>query len=173
MENEVNSKSIILNNGVILGIASILISVTLYALGAHLDPHWSTSVLSGGLFIGLIVVGITKYKEANGGFLSWGQGVKIGVGISIIAALLGVVYNYIFMNFIEPDFMTQIMDLQNQKLIDQGMSEEQIEATNALTENFKSPGIMAATGIIASAIGGFIISAIVAAIMKKSQEEQY
>ncbi|MFT6749623.1 MAG: hypothetical protein ACJAQ1_001573, partial [Flavobacterium sp.] len=57
MENEVNSKSIILNNGVILGIASILISVTLYALGEHLDPHWSTSLLSGALFIGMIVLG--------------------------------------------------------------------------------------------------------------------
>jgi Co/Zn/Cd efflux system component len=40
-------------------------------------------------------------------------------------------------------------------------------------KKFQSPGIMAAMGIIMYAIGGFIVSAIGAAIMKKSEEEQY
>ncbi|ARV05213.1 DUF4199 domain-containing protein [Polaribacter sp. SA4-10] len=173
MENQANSKNLIINNGVILGVASVLLSLTLYAMGMHLDPHWSTSVISGALFIGLIVFGIKKFKEVNGGFLSWGQGVKIGVGIAIVAALIGVIYNYVFMNFIEPEFMSQIMEVQNQKFLDQGMTEEQIENANEIGKKFQSPGIMAAMGIIGSAIGGFIVSAIAAAIMKKTEEENY
>ena len=77
------------------------------------------------------------------------------------------------MNFIEPDFMNQMMEVQNQAFIDQGMTEEQIEMSNEMSEKFQSPGIMAAMGIIMYAIGGFIVSAIGAAIMKKSEEEQY
>jgi hypothetical protein len=42
-----------------------------------------------------------------------------------------------------------------------------------MSQAFQSPGIMAAGGIIAYAIGGFIVSAITAAIMKKSEEENY
>jgi uncharacterized membrane protein YfcA len=173
MENQVDSKGIIVNNGVILGVVTVLISLVVYAMGMHLDPHWSISLISGVLFIALIVLGIKKYKEGNGGFLSWGQGVKIGVGIAILAALIGAIYNYIFMNIIEPEFMTQIMEIQTQKLIDQGMSEEQIEATNEMGKAFQGPAIMAAFGIIGSAIGGFVVAAIAAAIMKKSEEETY
>ncbi|MEE9408532.1 MAG: DUF4199 domain-containing protein [Polaribacter sp.] len=173
MENQANSKGFIVNNGVILGVASILLSLVMYATGSHLDPHWSSSVVSAALFIGIIILGTKKFKEANGGFMSWGQGVKIGVGIAVLAGLIVVIYNYIFMNFIEPDFMSQVMEIQNQKFLDQGMTEEQIDAANEMGKSFQSPGVMAAMGIIGYAIGGFIVAAITSAIMKKTEEENY
>jgi len=69
--------------------------------------------------------------------------------------------------------MAQIMEVQNQKALDQGRSQEQIETANAITEKFKSPFVSSAVGIIGSAFFGFIVSAIAAAIMKKSEEETY
>ena len=173
MENQVNSKGFIVNNGVILGVASIILSLIMYATGSHIDPHWSTSIVSAALFIGIIVYGTKKFKEANGGFMSWGQGVKIGVGIAVLAGLLVVVYKYIFMSFIEPDLLSQMIELQNQKMLDGGMTEEQIEAANEMGKSFQTPAIMAAMGIIGYAIGGFIVAAITSAIMKKSEEEAY
>jgi uncharacterized membrane protein YfcA len=173
MENQAESKSFIVNNGVIFGAVSIVFSLVLYATGNHLPPHWSASVISFILFIVFIVLGTKQFKEANGGFLSWGQGVKIGIGIAILAGLIVVIYQYIFSTFIEPEYMSQMMEIQNQAFLDQGMTEEQIEATNEMTNNFQTPGIMAAIGIITYAIGGFIVSAITAAIMKKSEEEKY
>lgn len=173
MENQAESKSFIVNNGAILGAASIVFSLVLYATGNHLPPHWSASVISIVLFIVFIVLGTKQFKAANGGFLSWGQGVKIGVGIAVLAGLMVVIYNYIFSNYIEPDFMAQLMEIQNQDFLDKGMTEEQIEAANEITKTFQTPGIMAAIGIISYAIVGFIVSAITAAIMKKSEEETY
>ncbi|MGJ8742887.1 DUF4199 domain-containing protein [Polaribacter sp.] len=173
MENQTNSKNFIVKNGVMLGVASIILSLVMFATGTHLDPHWSNSLISAALFIGLIFLGTKQFKEANNGFMSWGEGVKVGVGIAIVAGLIVVVYNYIFMNFISPDFMSQMMEIQNQKLLESGMTEEQIEATNEMGKKFQSPAIMAAMGIIGYAIGGFIIAAITSAIMKKSEEETY
>ena len=173
MENQVNSKKIIINKGGILGLATVLYSLIVYATGNHLEPHWSGTLISSALFIGIIVLGIKGFKSENNGYLSWGEGVKIGIGIAVIAGLINVIYSYIFMNFIEPDFMNQMMEVQNQAFIDQGMTEEQIEMSNEMSEKFQSPGIMAAMGIIMYAIVGFIVSAIGAAIMKKSEEEQY
>ena len=173
MENQVNSKNLIVNKGVTLGVAMVLFSLIMYATGNHLEPHWSSSVITSALFIGIIILGIKSFRSENGGFLSWGQGVKIGVGIAIIAGLINVIYSYIFMSFIEPDFMNQMMEIQNQAYLDKGMTEEEIEMANKMGEAFQSPGIMAAMGIIMYAIGGFVVSAIVAAIMKKSEQEQY
>ncbi len=171
MENQVKSKSFIVNNGLILGVATILLSVTTYAVGMHLEPHWSVEVVSYIIFIGLIIFGIKKFKEANGNFLSFGQAVKIGVGIGVLAGLIASVYQYIFMTYIEPEYMTQLTEIANQKLLEQGISEEDIDAANAMTDSFKSPSMVVAMGIIVSAIGGFIVSAIAGAIMKKSAEE--
>lgn len=173
MENQVNSKSIIINFGLILAGFSIFINLVNYAIGNHLDPHWSITVISILALVALIVFGIKKYKEANNGFLSWGQAVKIGVGIAIISALIGSLYNYVFMNFIEPDFMQQMAEIQNQKMLDQGYTDEQIEAANEMSESFRNPALIAAFGIIGSAIGGFIVSAIAGAIMKKSEEDDF
>jgi hypothetical protein len=173
MENQVSSKSFMVNNGVVLGVASVIYSLVIYATGNHLNPHWSGSLITGAIFIGVIFYGIKQFKEANGGFLTWGEGVKIGVGIAVLGGLIVVIYNYLFMSFIEPDLMNQLMEVQNQAFLDQGMTEEQIEAANEMSQAFQTPGIMAAVGIISYAIGGFIVSAITAAIMKKSEEESY
>ena len=173
MENQVSSKNFMVNNGVILGVISVLVSLVLYATGNHLPPHWSATLASLLFTIGCIVLATKQFKAANGGFLSWGQGVKIGVGVAIVGGLIAVVYQYLFANFIEPEYMAQMIEIQNQTYLDGGMTEEQIEAANAMTASFSSPGIMAGIGIITSAIFGFIISAITAAIMKKSEEETY
>ncbi len=173
MENQANSKNIILNYGLLLGGITILISLVVYASGNHLQPHWSVSLFSILSMIALIVLGLKKYKETNNDFLSWGQAVKIGVGISVIGALLSVIYNIIFVTYIEPDFMTQLMEVQTQGMLEQGMTEEEIDMAISVTEKFSSPYLSAAFGIIGSAIGGFIISAIAGAIMKKTEENQY
>ncbi len=173
MTNQTNSKNFIVNNGVILGVASVILSLVMYATGNYLNPHWINSVASIMLFIGLIVLGTKQFKEANNGLLTWQQGVKIGVGIAIIAGLIVVIYNYIFMTVIEPDFIEKVTAIQNEKMLEQGLSEKQIEAANEMGKKFQSPLIMSSLGIISYAIGGFIVAAITAAILKKTTEEQY
>ena len=173
MENQANSKNIILNYGVYLGIASVLINLVVYAVGDYLNPHWSISVISGVVMIAMIVMAYKKFKELNGGFMSWGQSVKIGVGLTVISALIVIVYQQVFANFIEPEYMQQIMMVQEQKWIDGGMTSEQIEGAKEMMQKFQGPLISSAIGIVVSAFIGFIVSAIVGAIMKQSAEEQY
>ena len=114
-----------------------------------------------------------NFKSSNNNLITWGQSVKIGVGISIISALIGIIYNLIFINFIEPDFMTLLMEKQVVAWEELNMTEEQIEASKSMMETFSSPAITSAIGIIAAAFFGFIISAIAGAIMKKTEEDQY
>lgn len=173
MEHQASSKSIILNYGLYLGIISILISVVVYAMGNHLQPHWSVSVINVVSMITLIVMGMNKFKYDNGNYMSWGEAVKVGVGLTIISTLVVIAYNLIFMNFIEPDFLQQVAAVQEEAWLDQGMSGEQIEAARAMMQKFQSPVISSAVGLVVAAFVSFVISAIAGAIMKRSAEEQY
>ncbi|MBT7134606.1 MAG: DUF4199 domain-containing protein, partial [Polaribacter sp.] len=40
MENQVNSKNLIVNKGLTLGAAMVLFSLVMYATGNLLEPHW-------------------------------------------------------------------------------------------------------------------------------------
>lgn len=173
MENQASSKSIILNNGLYLGIISVFISLVVYATGHHLQPHWSVGVMGIILMIVFIIMGMNTFKTNNGGFMSWGQAVKIGVGLTIVSTVIATAYNLIFMNFIEPEYMTQIAAIQEQTWVDQGMSSDDIDAAKGMMKKFQGPVISSAFGFVMAAFISFIISAIAGAIMKQSAEEQY
>ncbi|WP_139956120.1 DUF4199 domain-containing protein [Flavicella sediminum] len=165
-----NSKNIILNYGAILGATSILISLTQYVLGQHLSPNMIYGLLSIVIMILITFLAIRNFKATNDGFLSFGEAVKIGVGVAVISAVIAIIYNQLFMTFIEPDFMDQLIAKQEEDLFNKGLNEEQIEATMNMTNKMKGPFISSAIGIVASAFIGFIISAITGAIMKQSKE---
>ena len=173
MENQVSSKSTMLNYGLLLGVASIFINLVAYALGIHLDQDWRIGTLGFLAMIVIIVLGIRNFKSVNNNLITWGQSVKIGVGIAIVSSLLVIIYNLIFMNFIEPEFMNQMMEKQVVAWEELNMTEEQIEASKSMMETFSSPGITSAIGIVAAAFFGFVISAIAGAIMKRTEEDQY
>ena len=96
MENQkLSSKQVMLNYGLMLGVASILIAVANFAFGNVYKPHWSISVISGLASVVVIVLGLKLIKDNNGGFLSLGEALKNGLGISLISGVVYVVYFYV------------------------------------------------------------------------------
>lgn len=173
MENQANSKSTILNYGLYLGIIGVFIHLAFYATGTLIKFGWLSGIISFIAMVAIIILGIKKFKADNGGFLTFGQALKVGVGIAVISAVITTVYTLLFTNVIEPDFQAQMMEVQKQAWLDAGMNDEQIEASEAMAEKFSSPVITIPVSIVVSAFFGFIISAIGGAIMKKTEEEQY
>ncbi len=173
MENQANSKSIILNFGLYYGIAGVILSLVFYALGMHYDPGVAGMLLGLVMMIAFVVLPLKQFKANNGTFMSWGQGVKIGVGVILVGTIINIIYQQIFQNFIEPDFMEQAIALGEQKMMDMGLTQEQIEAQMEMSKKFQTPLMQAAFGLLAGLFFGFVVSAITAAIMKKSEEETY
>ncbi len=174
MENQTSTpKQIMLNYGLILGFISILIAVANFAIGNVYDPHWIISVFGILITIALIVYGIMQVKQLNGGFLSLGEALKTGLGIALISGIVYVIYLFIFTSFIEPDFYTNMISFQEQKILDTNpnLSDEQIEMSVTMMKKFMGPGMTAAFTIAGSLFIGFIISLIAGLIMKKTQEE--
>ncbi|WP_438973029.1 DUF4199 domain-containing protein [Polaribacter sp.] len=175
MENTVSTKSIILNNGLYYGVVLILSSLIVYALGMHLDPTggYINFAIMAVAIIGFPIIGMSTFQKANGGFLTWGQGVKIGVGIIIIGTLVSIVYQHLFTTFLEPEFYAQVEEVTRKGLMDAGLTEDQIEAQVEMQSKFQGTIIGDAIGLLFMAFVGFVVSAIIAAVKKKSEEETY
>ncbi len=174
MENQkTSSKKIMLNYGLILGFAGIFINVAVFAMGQTYNPHWAVGVIGIIVTIAIIVLGIKKVKEQNGGFLTLGEALKTGLGIALISGLIGTVYTLIFTNFIEPEYYTRLLEIQQQKILETypNFTDEQLETSMEMTKKMTGPVITSAVAIIGSLFIGFIISLIGGLIMKKSNEE--
>ncbi len=174
MENqEITPKQIMLNYGLLLGFASILISVALYAMGKTYEPHWSVGVFSTLITVVAIITGIKKIKDLNGGFLSLSEALKTGLGIALISGMVLLVYNLIFVTFIEPEYFARMLEVQQQKTMEMypNFSDEQLEAALEMGKKMSGPMINSAIILIGSLFLGFIISLIGGLIMKKTDEE--
>ncbi|WP_299523659.1 DUF4199 domain-containing protein [uncultured Lutibacter sp.] len=174
MENQKSSsKQIMLNYGLILGFVSILIAVINFAFGNVYEPHWVISVLGALVSVVFIVLGLKKLKESNNGFLSLGQALKTGLGISLISGIIYVIYMMLFTNIIEPEFFTRMAEVQEAGMLEKypNMSDEQLEGAIAMTKKMSGPAITSAFILIFSLFFGFIVSLIGGLIMKKTQEE--
>lgn len=174
MENpQLSSKQIILNQGLLLGVISVLLSVSIYAMGNIYDQSIWVALISFAIMAVIIYLGIQKFKVNNNGLLSLGDALKIGLGISLIGAIVSIIYNQIFINFIEPDFMENMMKVAEEKMLDSNpnMTDDQIETALSIQDKLSKPIIGIAMAIIGSLFFGFIISLIEGLILKKSDED--
>ncbi|QNP51020.1 DUF4199 domain-containing protein [Hymenobacter qilianensis] len=93
MENTstpVSTTSVGLRYGLLTGIVSIIYSFIL--LAANLEQNTALSLLGIVILIGGIFLAHKNYKENNGGFMSYGQGLGIGVILSLVSGLLGAFF---------------------------------------------------------------------------------
>jgi len=165
---------IALNYGLILGFISILFHVALFAMGKHLEQNTAVMLISIAITALILVLGIKKYKEANEGFLTLGQGLKTGIAIAMISSIIYIIYTLVFMNFIAPESMEQGLEIARQKLLENpNMSEDQIEQALEMQKKFSGPAFLIPVMLIFSLFIGFVVSLIASLIMKKSEEDQY
>lgn len=169
MENQTASvKKIALPYGAVLGLITILLSVVVYVMDLTYEQPWWQGVLGFAAMIACIFIGIKTFKKDNSGFLSLGEAIKVGLAISLIASIFSVIFNLVFMNVIEPDFITNMLAATEDNLLEQNpnMTQEQIDMTMGITETMMSPAIMSAMAIIMTLFFGFIVSLITGLVMK-------
>ena len=172
----VNFLSIVLKNGLLLGLASVAFNVVLYVT----DLLYTDSTLMGiltwlvatAISVVFIIMAIEQYKKANEGFLSIGEAIKVGVVVAVIAGVIGAIYQVIYTTIIDPDYYEKVVEVTMKKMsgITSNFTEEQMEEfQDKMYANKPSIASSFSTSIVFSAIGGLIISAIVGAVKKKEQ----
>lgn len=170
MENlKASIKKVMTTYGILLGIISVLINVVMYVTNNHLQPHWSVQLIGFFVFISIVVVAHKTHKKENDGYMKLATALKIGLGIALISAIIGVIYTYLLMNVIEPTYMDQVMEIQQEVMLENSpnMSQQQIDTAIEMSKKFSGPGIVIAFQLIAALFFGFIISLVSGLILKK------
>jgi len=158
--------------GGITGGAILLHSVILYAL----DASFSTYAKIAGYILPVALISLVLYlyrKEYRGGVMSYSQGLGMGTLLMVVAGIISAVYMYIFMKYIDPDFVKVIAQMSEDAMLKKGMDEATIEQAMSFTEKFRSPIFMTITSFFSTVIMGAIISALVSIFLKKEPKDPF
>jgi hypothetical protein len=169
-ENQPKTGKFALTYGLILGGINLVFIIMLFSLDMHYQNEWPTMVIGMGLMITMIVIGMIQFKKANNGFISFGQALKVGVGICLISGIIGVIVAQIMTIFIDPDMIAKATEFQRNKMLEgTALTTEQIDAQIEMGQKFQTPVMQVLFGLVVNIILGFIFSLIPALVLKKEE----
>lgn len=99
-----------LNYGVILGAISVVFGLMLYSMDAHANQDTSSQVIGIVLAVAITIWGIFNFRKANGGLLSLGQAIKLGIGIALISGIIYIIYLIFLSSVLDTEFITKIAE---------------------------------------------------------------
>ncbi len=88
----------------------------------------------------------------------------------LFAGVLNALYSVILLK-VDPSIMEQVRIMQEEAMLQQGMSEEQIEMAGEMMSKFQSPIVIVISSLFTFAFIGFLISLVTSIFVKRKQEE--
>lgn len=174
MENQTPKlTTYMLKYGGLLGGVSVIFALMLFSLDLHYGQEPAVNYVNYLITIVGIVFGIYTFRKDNEGFLSLGEALKIGLGISLISAVIAIIYTGLLMNVIEPTFMEKASEIAKNKMIDENpeMTQEQLNIALDMMKKFQGFGVISAFILIFSLFFGLLISLVSGLILKKARPE--
>lgn len=171
MNEQTNTKptSVGLRYGFITGFLLIIFSLVLYL--ADLSENRALTLSGWLIVVAGLVLAMKAFRQENNGFMEYGQGLGIGTIVGALAGVLAGIFGAIYTSYIDPSIVQKALDKQVMQMEDQGMSQAQIDKAIEYGNMFSGPVAIVIFSIVLYAIGAFILSLIIAAIMKRSRPE--
>ena len=146
-------------------IAVIALALIIYLAGLKNSAlNW----LSYPIIITVAVIGVKKWREQNGGFLTYGQTYMHLFLQCLVYSIIMTIWTFVFVAYVAPGLIEDQMLLQQAKMEDEGkMTAEQIEMAMHYARMFTTPAMMTIFAFLGNIIMLGLIYLIVAAIMKK------
>lgn len=166
----VTTTSVALRYGVLTGLVSIIYMFILFVS----DMTMNTAAQWAGVVIPIVGIYLAhqNFKRQNAGFMSYGQGLGIGVTLSAVSGLLTAIFNYVYRTFVDPEMAGRMMETVRAKMEAAGnMTDEQIDAALNMSEKFSSGPIGIVFGVLVTVFTGFILALIISAFTKHAQPE--
>jgi len=157
--------------GLISAVISILYSVIQIVLGKYQDPDLNTLNIIFGLVVGvgILIYALKEFRTLNNGYLSYGEGLGVGTLTSGVSGVVAGLFSFVYLKFIDPSSLGKVMAQARDKWEEQGLSEEQIEQAEKFGSMFTSPGAIFVFSVFFALLFGFILSLIIAAVMRREK----
>lgn len=121
-------------------------------------------------FIILMFLAHKAFKNEGDGFMSYSQGLGIGTLMALVSSIVSGIFTYVYIKFIDTSFFENMQDKMIEQWEEQGLTDAQIDQALEMTSMFSTPELTFVFGIVAAVFFGFIISLIVSAITKNSNQ---
>ena len=128
MENKLKLSSYSLKFGLIAGVIGLVFNLMLFFQKMHYENSTIAGVIGVSILFAVTAFGINQYKKDNDGFLKLSNAIKIGVGIALIAGILGLIWYFLLSNnIVEAGYMDKAMAIAKEKQMaaNPQMTEEQ------------------------------------------------
>jgi len=169
-ESNLSTRTVGIRYGIIIGIISATYFLVLSLLGIDQSEgilKWLTT-----LFAAVFVFLAHKYYKENGdGFMSYGQGVGISFWLALITELIGVATFYIYTKFVDSNFITTIRNREMEKMVEKGISQEQIDSTMVFVDKMMNPEVMSIFAFIVGLVTIVILGLVISYFTKKENQE--
>ncbi len=130
------------------------------------------------LFLIFITLSIKELRDVEGdGYLKFKQAFLQGVKTCAYAAILYGAYYFVFLEFIDPEFLNKSMDFAEEKMYELAelgfMDEDSIEEQMLLARERSTSMFTVMSGILSHLFWGSIASLIIGAIIKKNNPNPF
>lgn len=130
---------------------------------------YSTMLLS----LLLIFLAVNEYKKTNPEMiLSFGKVFLIGLGISTIAGVMFGIYNWVYVTFLEPEFMDQYFNYYIENIRNSGAPQADIDSQIAKLEQEKEIFMNPFVSFFAMFVSVFGIGLIISLVSAFSQSSK-
>jgi hypothetical protein len=155
--------------GIRYGLYSALAGIILFLIPAMLGQNafkglWT--YVGMAVSIVLFVLAHKYFKDEGDGFMSLGQGVGIGFWMSLVSVIIGGLFTYIYISFIDSSPFDLMLDENIAEMEKAGSPDNAIEMAQEWTKKLFWP-LYFVFGII----GGVVFALIISIFTKKSNPE--
>lgn len=154
--------------GVVISIILVIFKLVLFLL--DVDEQSYLQFIYYIIFaLGLVWAMYSVRNNRLDGFATYGKAFTIGLYASIAVAVVMALYTYIYMKYIDPAFVNNMLSQAEDKMIEANpnMSEDELNRALEMTKMFMQPGIMSIFSIFGSLITGSILSLIIAIFVRR------
>ncbi|MCG9880616.1 MAG: DUF4199 domain-containing protein [Bacteroidia bacterium] len=158
--------------GLIYTLLSVALNLLAFITGSQLSMKFVNSLLNfivvfGSMYFGMLAI----RNEVTNGFASYGDCLKSGVQITVAASVLLTIYFYVFITFIDVDFIDNLMTESKKQLIESGATEDEIEQQMNAMSMVRSPWVLSIGGFLGNFFYGFVASLIIAFFVKRDDPD--
>ena len=139
---------------------------------AYIFNFSESNVLSWTLTIILIVAisyFVRRYRDETGGFIDYSQSLGFGLLLTLGASLIFGFTHYLYIKFLEPEYIQKVLELTEMALYEAEYEEEMIETFMEMNQSVMGPGTFAFGMFFNYFIIGLLASLVISFFAKRSK----
>lgn len=179
MEQKMSPSKSAIQFGVLFGVIMILQLIISFILNIGAENKTFGLVISALNYFVLpfilIYLGCNNYKKNfNDGYITFGECIKIGMSIALIASLIYGIF-YIIFNLIFPEFLPDLINKMRSITIKENpsLTSDQLEMSMSIMKKMMNPYITVPLAIVMNCFIALIHSLIIGAIVKKERPQSF